>query len=72
MENSTHQAPFLFVLQGPYEGAELSKQETKAQKGGAIFLSDTRTSNSWHSPAISSRLASSYTTCSPHADGSVQ
>lgn len=36
MENSTHKAPFLLVLQGPYEGAELSKQETKAQKGRAL------------------------------------
>lgn len=34
MEKSTHKAPFLLVLQGPYEGAELSKQETKAQKVG--------------------------------------
>lgn len=34
MEKSTHKAPFLQVLQGPYEGAELSKQETKAQKVG--------------------------------------
>lgn len=29
MENSTHTAPSLLELQGPYEGTELSKQETK-------------------------------------------
>lgn len=71
MENSTHEAPFLLARQGPYEGAELSKQETKAQKGGTIFLSDTRTPNSWHSPAINSRLTS-YATCFSCGVGSVQ
>lgn len=36
VENSTHTAPFLRGLQGLYEGAELSKQETQGQKGGAF------------------------------------
>lgn len=71
-KHTTHKIPFLPELPGSTEKAELSQQANKLQKGGATFLGDTSTPNSWNPPAVTSRHKSTHTISSLCGDGSVQ